>query len=64
MWNKDAATLAPKIIYTPGEGDLPGMVRAIFDPNGEPGKKVIAEFDYIHKPDETEADLDAGWDIG
>ncbi len=64
VWSKDTTSQPGKTIYTPGTGDAtPGLSRVILDPQATVSRRVTAEYAYVIREGETEADFDAGWGI-
>lgn len=42
MWTKDDTSEAPKVIFTPGEGDCnPCITRVVFDPEAPTETRVV-----------------------
>lgn len=64
-WSKDAASAAPKVIYTPGSGDAnPSVVRVLFDPDAPASRRIVIECTHWIEPGETVTTIDNALGIG
>lgn len=57
-WTKDAASQAPKVIYTPDANGPVGCTSLVYDPNAAADRRLTAYFSHLVQAGESLQDIE------
>lgn len=63
-WTKDTVSHAPKVIFTPGQGEHPAVARLIYDPTAPMSRRYVVELSGISAKNQSIADVEAVIGVG